>query len=265
LSRSRRVFSLCFFCARLRLFTFDRTAARCFCVAMDRLYPAESVRITCEHMFALTYPDYIRLKARELRTERNMSIDEIAERLALSRTTVFYWLRDLPIKRSERPRTLAQLNGSIAMQAKYRLLREAAYAVGRTTFDDLAWDPSFRDFLCLYVAEGTKRDRNRVEVCNSDLAVITVCHEWMCRLSCRPPSYAIQYHADQDFDALRLYWSTGLGIPPDQIRLLRKSNSNHLTGRTWRSRYGVLTVTVHDTLLRAKLDGWMDRLRESWL
>jgi len=216
-------------------------------------------------MFALTYPDYIRLKARELRTERNMSIDEIAERLALSRTTVFYWLRDLPIKRSERPRTLAQLNGSIAMQAKYRLLREAAYAVGRTTFDDLAWDPSFRDFLCLYVAEGTKRDRNRVEVCNSDLAVITVCHEWMCRLSCRPPSYAIQYHADQDFDALRLYWSTGLGIPPDQIRLLRKSNSNHLTGRTWRSRYGVLTVTVHDTLLRAKLDGWMDRLRESWL
>jgi transcriptional regulator with XRE-family HTH domain len=166
LSRSRRVFSLCFFCARLRLFTFDRTAARCFCVAMDRLYPAECVRTTCEHMFALTYPDYIRLKARELRTERNMSIDEIAERLALSRTTVFYWLRDLPIKRSERPRTLAQLNGSIAMQAKYRLLREAASAVGRTTFDDLAWDPSFRDFLCLYVAEGTKRDRNRVEVCN---------------------------------------------------------------------------------------------------
>jgi hypothetical protein len=42
--------------------------------------------------------------------------------------------------------------------------------------------------------------------------------------------------------------------------LLSKSNSNHLTGRTWRSRYGVLTFCVHDTLVRAKLEGWMDRL-----
>ena len=84
----------------------------------------------------------------ELRTERNLSIDEIAERLALSRTTVFYWLRDFPIDRSARPRTLAQLNGSIAMQAKYRRLREAAYEEGSAQFDELVLDPSFRDFVC---------------------------------------------------------------------------------------------------------------------
>jgi hypothetical protein len=33
----------------------------------------------------------------------------------------------------------------------------------------------------------------------------------------------------------------------------RKSNSNRMTGRRWRSRYGVLNVRVHDTLLRARL------------
>ena len=80
-------------------------------------------------MFVMTHPEYIRAKAVELRTERNLSIDEIAERLALS-TTVFYWLRDLPIDRSARPRSLAQLNGNLAMQEKYRRLREAAYAEG---------------------------------------------------------------------------------------------------------------------------------------
>ena len=94
-------------------------------------------------------------------------------------------------------------------------------------FDELAWEPSFRDFLCLYIAEGTKRDRNRVEVCNSDLAVISVGHEWICRLSSRPASYAIQYHADQDLDELRQYWGRALRVRPEQIRLLRKSNSNH--------------------------------------
>ena len=216
-------------------------------------------------MASETYPPYIREKARALRSERNLSIDEIAERLALPRTTVFYWVRDLPINRSARPQTVAQLNGSIAMQAKYRRRREAAYAVGRATFDELTWDPSFRDFLCLYIAEGSKRDRNKVEVCNSDLAVIVVCHEWIGRLACRPPTYWIQYHADQDLDELRRYWASGLGIQPDEIRFLRKSNSNRLTGRTWRSVHGVLTVCVNDTLLRAKLQGWIDRLRESWL
>ena len=109
----------------------------------------------------MTHPDYIRAKARELRTERNLSIDEIAERLALPRTTIFYWVRDLPIERSARPaHAMAQLNGSLAMQAKYRRLREAAYAEGRASFDELARDPSFRDFVCLYLAEGYKRHRN---------------------------------------------------------------------------------------------------------
>jgi transposase-like protein len=117
-----------------------------------------------------TYPAYIRDKARQMRTQRNHSIDEIAERLALPRTTVFYWVRDLPIDRSARPRTLAQHNGSIAMQAKHRRLREAAYEEGRAQFDELVLDASFRDFVCLYIAEGYKRNRNTVSVCNSDPA-----------------------------------------------------------------------------------------------
>jgi len=35
----------------------------------------------------MTYPPYLREKARTLRRERNMTIDDLAERLALSRST----------------------------------------------------------------------------------------------------------------------------------------------------------------------------------
>jgi len=213
----------------------------------------------------MSHPEYIRAKAVELRTQRNMSIDEIAERLALSRTTVFYWLRDLPINRSARPRSLAQLNGNLAMQEKYRRLREAAYEEGRASFDELTVDPSFRDFVCLYLAEGFKRNRNTVSVCNSDPTVVVLCNAWICRLSSNTTDYWVQYHADQDLDELRRFWGAQRDIRPEQVRMQRKSNSNQLTGRTWRSAHGVLTVRVGDTLLRAKLDGWMDRLRESWL
>ena len=117
----------------------------------------------------------------------------------------------------------------------------------------------------LYLAEGYKRNRNCVSVANSDPAVVKLCTRWLRRLSSGKPDYGVQYHADQDLDALRRFWGRELDVPPERVRMQRKSNSNQLAGRTWRSVHGVLTVRVSDTLLRARLDGWMDRLRESWL
>jgi AcrR family transcriptional regulator len=212
----------------------------------------------------MTHPPYVRAKGRELRIERRSTIDEIAERLALPRTTVFYWVRDLPVARNPVVASRAQAMATQAMQAKYRLAREAAYAEGRAMFASLATDASFRDFVCLYLAEGSKRDRNRVQVCNSDPAVVRLCDQWLRRLSSKRRSYAIQYHADQDLAALRAFWGGALGIDGSEIRMQRKSNSNQLAGRTWRSEHGVLAVNVNDTLLRARMSGWMDSLREAW-
>jgi len=87
---------------------------------------------------------------------------------------------------------------------------------------------------------------------------------WLGRLSSKRRDYAIQYHADQDLIELREFWAGALGIAGSEIRMQRKSNSNRLTGRSWRSEHGVLAVTVNDTLLRARIGGWMDSLRDAW-
>ena len=55
-----------------------------------------------------------------------------------------------------------------------------------------------------------------------------------------------------------------LVIDSGTIRMQRKSNSGQLPGRTWRSRYGVMSMTASDTLFRARLGAWMDCLRASW-
>jgi len=73
------------------------------------------------------------------------------------------------------------------------------------------------------------------------------------------------YHADHDPAALRDFWGSALDIDPSSIALQRKSNRGQLGGRSWRSRHGVLTVRASDALLRARLQGWMDRLQEEWL
>lgn len=202
-----------------------------------------------------------------MRVDRRFTIDELAERLALSRRTVCYWVRDLPIPGSGPgggwPAD-AQRKGNRAMQRKYRLLREEAYRQGGQEYDRLVLEPTFRDFVCLYMAEGYKQNRNVVDICNSDPLIMALAARWIRRLSARSPEYWIQYHADQDLDGLRRFWAETLGIEPDVIRLQRKSNSNQLTGRVWRSRYGVLKIRVQETSFRARLQAWIDRVRADW-
>jgi transcriptional regulator with XRE-family HTH domain len=209
----------------------------------------------------MAYPAYLKERARWLRTEKKLTLDEIAERLALPKTTVWYWIRDLPLGR---PRRENAWLGTLAMQAKYRVLREEAYAEGLAEYDGLITVPTFRDFVVLYIAEGSKRNRNCVAICNSDDRIIAMATGWLRALSSRPPRYSIQYHADQVLDELRHFWGGVLDIDGSIIRLQRKSNSGQLNGRTWRSEHGVLTVSVSDTLLRARLQAWIDRIREDW-
>ena len=212
----------------------------------------------------MTHPPYLREKARAIRVEKRLTIDEIAERLALPRTTIYHWVRDIPIPLTNR-QSEAQRRGTAAMSQACRRRREAAYARGEEEFDVLAVDPTFRDFVCLYIAEGYKRNRNVVSIANSDPAVIAVADRWLKVFAGRPLSYSVQYHADQDLQEIRSFWGALVSVDPDRVRLLRKSNSNQLAGRTWRSVHGVLSVGIGDTLLRARLQAWMDRLREGWV
>jgi hypothetical protein len=163
----------------------------------------------------MAHPAYLREKARELRIERKLSLLEIAERLALPKTTVFYWIRDIP-----------------------------------------AAEITYRD------SPGRRR---AVSVANSDPRVIRLADHWIRRFSRNPVTYMFQYHADQDPEYLIRFWSFGLGVDPTLIRPQRKSNSNQLSGRTWRSRYGVLTVRASDTALRMRLQAWMDRRQDQRL
>jgi hypothetical protein len=155
--------------------------------------------------------------------------------------------------------------GNKAMQAKYKRLREEAYELGRWEFERLARLPMFRDFVCLYIAEGYKKNRNTVSVANSDAAAMRLAVYWFDQFSSKRMIFSIQFHADQRLDALQKYWATELEKPDMEIEFLRKSNSGRLAHRTWRSKHGVLSVKLHDTSLRARVQGWIDRMRGEWL
>ena len=212
----------------------------------------------------MAYPAYIREKAQQLRREKKMTIDELAECLAISRTTIYYWVRDMPIPRTPNE-TAAQLRRAKQNKQRYRRLREAAYDEGLTFIVPLMRQEGFRDFVILFITEGYKRSRNKVSIANSDPAVVVVADRWLRRLSRNPVTYSVQYHADQNLPSLQRFWGELLGVDPERIKLQRKSNTKGLAARKWRSEHGVLTVCANDTYLRAELQAWMEYVQNEWL
>jgi len=205
--------------------------------------------------------DYLREKAKELRLQ-GLSIDEICDRFKLSKGTVWHWIKDIPLQRKKlKPNNKAASKAAIA---KYKKLRDEAYERGRQEYHELSEDQTFRDFICMYLGEGYRRDRNKVSVCNSNPTIVRLSNKWIKKLSSNKTTYRIQYHADQNPEKLKEFWGNELGIEISQIKLQRKSNSNQLKGRKWRSVNGVLTVNSSDTYLRARIQAWMDIVQSEW-
>ncbi len=191
----------------------------------------------------VAYPKYLRDCARKMRIEKKLTIDELAYRLKLPRTTIFYWVKDIPIPTTANQTKAARRAGEVS-RLKHQRLRQEAYERGRLEFDLLAKHPSFRDFICRYIGQGYKRSRNVVQICNSDAAVMKLSHRWLSRCSEKPLVFRFQHHADQDPAEVQSYWGGMLGVDPSEIR--------------------VLAIEVYDTLLRARLQAWIDRLHDEW-
>ena len=174
----------------------------------------------------MAYPTYLRDKARELRIKRKLSLLEIAERLALPKTTVFYWIRDLPdpeIKYRDSPaRARSPREGRAAQRGQAQGAARRRLPMGWEEYPEALLEPTFTDFVCMYIGEGYKRDRNVVSLANSDPRVIRLADYWIRRLSRNPVAYWFHYHADQDPEYL---------VPVLGLRTRRRSEDDRLSAQ----------------------------------
>jgi transposase-like protein len=232
--------------------------------------------------------------ARSLRVEQQFTVDELAARLSLPRSTIYYWVRDLPLRGGAHdgrhgegrdgesaaapaagPNPTAGADsregGSSTAPAPGRMRRKtsreydkAAYEEGLETFEELSAQPTFRDFICIYLVQGDQRDRMRVALTDSDPAVMRLVSRWIGRLTNKVPFLSLRYGPDQSLNDLRRFWSETTGAEPRAIRVRRSAASKSDEQAVPELPHGLLTVGVDDTLLSARLQGWMHRARESW-
>lgn len=90
------------------------------------------------------------------------------------------------------------------MQAKYAALRQAWYDEALHAAPEALKDLTLRDFAVLYAAEGSRRDRNQVALCNSNPAILQIAQAGIARLSHNPKRYyRRQCHQDDDEASLK--------------------------------------------------------------
>jgi transposase len=97
----------------------------------------------------MAHAPHLRAKAIVLRKQRKLTIDEIADRLALSRSTIYYWVRHIPIPATVK-QTAAQRRRARANSERHRLIREAEYERGFEEFMEFIRVPTFRDFVVCF-------------------------------------------------------------------------------------------------------------------
>lgn len=210
--------------------------------------------------------DGLRAKAKAMRME-GLSLPEICERLSLSKGTVHHWVKGIPLQRASRSgsnlKKSAKNHLSWSNMCKKR--RQDSYRVGQREYSSLiSQNPTFRDFVTVFLTEGYRKGRHGVSMCNSNPKIVILTTNWLRKLSTKEVRGHLQYQADQNVERLLKYWVGVTGIPKDKIRIALKSNSGKLSGRKWRCKHGVFSVMVHETSLRERMQAWCDLIEDEW-
>lgn len=199
--------------------------------------------------------DSLKQKALTLRKE-GKSLQEIVDLLAVSKGTVYYWIKDVPLNRQRLAPNISKMVR--ANKNRWNKLQQKAYDDGVQLYELHKTDKMFNHFIMLFMTEGYRKSKNTVEIVNSSATLIKICSHVMGKFSWNV-RFKLFYHADRDLRKVTAFWASELGITPDSIKLQLK-NGNGLKGRSAACEYGIMHVYVNDYTARHMLRAWVDLL-----
>lgn len=202
-----------------------------------------------------------RIEARKLR-KRGFSLNAIASKLIVSKSTVSQWVRDIQLTHKQKRELLsrsapfAAKKNAQARQSRIKKHQEA----GRELAIEKSGIASFIAGTMLYWAEGTK-SKNQVDFTNSDLSMVKFFVKYL-KVYFKVPNekISIQINCYTDvFDLAEIesHWIKELNLPRT---CLRKSTVNHRPASSKQTKrrklpYGVCKLRVNSTEILHKIYG----------
>ena len=205
------------------------------------------------------------LRARKMRESLGLSLNEIVERLQRPKTTVYSWIKDCKLTKQQQAgldlrKKNALKNGTHVMVRKRAKERKASYDAALLEAASMLSNQSFRDFIVLYMAEGSRTHKNLVGFTNTDSELILLAYRWIRKLSTNKVRVWIHCREYEDRKSLTRFWTKHLGVGKDVLGFVTKQGPVNAK----RSPYGVAKVGVSDTHLKSRLDAYMDYVRRQW-
>jgi hypothetical protein len=211
-------------------------------------------------------PDYSTLKplAVKLRTS-GFSLNDICERLnTVPKGTVYSWIRDIkrPAHATSRVNVLEAVRVN---KAKWDKQRQAWMETAQNEVEALLTNPVIRDFIILFSAEGSRKEKSVVSLVNTDPHIVLV-SQMALRLLVpdKEPSLALLLYADHDPDTECAFWREFLSLPFNAKITVHQKASHGLSRELNICGHGIMRIRTSSTLAKMKVDLCLEALRKQW-
>jgi len=208
----------------------------------------------------------LREQAIKLRIEDNLSYSAIKDKLGVAKSTLSYWLRELPLSEERikelRNQTWGKNEASRerfrnTMMKKREMAYQEVYKKQQKKLANLSKDSFFTAGLMLYLGEGDKKNRNRISLANTDPFIINFFIKWLDDfLNIPKERIRAQIHLYENMDVNKEinFWTKKTGFKKNQfykpsIRKLQKSSFSYKESY----RHGTCSLYICDTEKKREL------------
>ncbi len=214
--------------------------------------------------------EYTKLKIKAIRLrKKGLSYGQIKRRLGLSKSTLSFWLKGVPLSEDQRrilyTRQIGILNLG-AQSQKHRRAREVSEIIAKAKAEikKPASLDCYRLFgAALYWAEGSKG--GMFQMTNSDPYLILFWVKWLTKIfniSANKLKGRLNIYPQQNEKHIKQFWSELTGIPLKNFgkSYIKPLSKNYKTNNLY---YGTIKVEVpSSTDLRHRVYGWTQVLLE---
>lgn len=208
----------------------------------------------------------LQLRARVLRSQ-GYSYTEIADRIAVSKSSVSIWCRNITLSDTQRHHLIdLALQGAARGREHSRQLRKIHKALLLTTIKEqakkevgrLSRRDRFMAGVMLYAGEGD-RAGERVGVSNTNPQLLLFAMDWLCEFLHLDRADSIVHlylHVGLNEEKAKDFWSETLRITRHQITYVyrpvpRPSHKGNI------HQFGVCSVRFHNKMAHRRIMGWI--------
>ncbi len=209
--------------------------------------------------------DYNALKAKSVKFRKEgLSYGEIRKKVNVSKSTLSYWLKDVPLKEEYKKRLYTNKILNLARGAqsqKERRLREIADIIknSKKEIHNPISLESYRLFgAALYWAEGNKK--SKLGITNSDPYLIVFMVKWFEKILKVPPVTLkawLNIYPQQNDLSIKKFWSQLTGIPLENFgkSFVKPLSKNYKKNNLY---YGTIQIKVpNGSDMRHRIFGWI--------